>query len=432
MTKGPSRAEITAGERTRAAVQRRTLTVVVVSQIFGGAGLAAGITVGALLAEEMSGSESVSGLPSALFTLGSALTAFLIGRGTQKWGRRWGLATGFLVGGLGAVGVVAAAVLASPALLFFSLFIYGAGSATNMQARYSGADLALPDKRGGAVSLAMVSTTLGAVAGPNLVEPMGGLALSLGLPALTGPFLLAGASYFVAGAVLALFLRPDPYLLARDLTRSGVLVSIDANDPAPAEPASFAGSGVLVGASVMILAQVTMVAIMTMTPVHMRREGFTLGAVGVVIGLHIGAMYLPSPVTGWLVDAAGRLPMAVASGLTLGAAGLLAASPLGRSLPWLIAALILLGIGWNFGLITGTALVVDSTTAETRPRVQGNIDVLLSLSGAGAGGLAGLVLAASSYAVLAAVGAALALALVPLLVWFWISGRCPAAAGALD
>jgi MFS family permease len=77
---------------------RRTLLIVVISQIFGGAGLAAGITVGALLAQDMLGTDSFAGVPVALFTLGSAGAALLIGRLSQRFGRRFGLAIGFLAG----------------------------------------------------------------------------------------------------------------------------------------------------------------------------------------------------------------------------------------------------------------------------------------------------------------------------------------------
>src|SRR3990167_3679649 len=192
-----------AGDDTaRRTVQRRVLTVVVFSQILGGAGLAAGITVGALLAQDMLGTDSLSGLPAGLFTLGSALAAFLVGRVSQARGRRIGLAAGFAFGGLGAGGVVAAAVFDNVILLFVALFVYGAGTATNLQARYAGTDLAQPTQRGTAISIAMVSTTLGAVAGPNLVEPLGVLATSIGVPALAGPFLLAAVVYLAAGAVL--------------------------------------------------------------------------------------------------------------------------------------------------------------------------------------------------------------------------------------
>jgi MFS family permease len=394
-------------ERRR--VQRRTLTVVVASQILGGAGLAAGITVGALLAKDMLGTDGLAGVPTALFTLGSALAAFLVGRITAGRGRRTGLALGFGAGGVGAIGVVVAAATDSVPLLLVSLFVYGAGTATNLQARYAGTDLAPAAGRGTAVSVAMVATTLGAVAGPNLVEPLGEWAVQLGLPALSGPFLLAAAAYLAAGTVLFALLRPDPYLLARRLESADhAAVATDAVAPPP-------GVGAYVGAAVMVLTQIAMVAIMTMTPVHMRAHGHGLGEIGLVIGVHVGAMYLPSLVTGVLVDKVGRLPMAAAAGVTLLLAGVTAAVAPADSLTLLIVALALLGLGWNFGLISGTALVVDATVPLNRPRTQGSIDVLIALAGAGGGALSGVVMSATDYATLALGGGVLALLLVPVL-----------------
>jgi len=393
----------------RVVLQRRTLAVVVASQVLGGAGLAAGVTVGALLAEEMLGSTSTAGLPAALFTLGSALAAFSVGRLTQRRGRRLGLALGFGAGGIGALGVVLAAAASSVPLLFASLFVYGAGTATNLQARYAGTDLAPPDRRATAVSIAMVSTTLGAVAGPNLVDPLGTVATGLGLPALAGPFLLAAVAYLAAGAVLLALLRPDPFLVARRL---------EASAPAsvPTAPArSHWGGGVAVGATVMVLTQIAMVAIMTMTPVHMRAHHHGMSAVGLVIGLHIGAMYLPSLVTGRLVDRVGRVPMSVAAAVTLLLAGLTAAYAPGDSIVLLVAALVLLGVGWNFGLIAGTALVVDATSPADRARTQGTVDVLIALGGAGGGAMSGMVMSATSYSTLSLLGGVLSLLLVPVL-----------------
>ena len=212
--------QVVVSEEERARVHRRTHTVVIASQVLGGAGLAAGIAVGALLAQEMLGSDWLAGLPTGLFTLGSALAAFLVGRSTRAFGRRRGLAFGFLAGGIGAAGVVVAAVGDWIPLLFVALFVYGAGTATNLQARYAGADLALAHRRGFGTSMAMVATTLGAVAGPNLIEPMGALATTMGIPALAGPFLLAAVAYGSAGIVLFIFLRPDPYLLALRIAAS--------------------------------------------------------------------------------------------------------------------------------------------------------------------------------------------------------------------
>lgn len=391
-----------------ARLQRRTLRVVVASQVLGGAGLAAGATVGALLAEEMLDRDGLAGLPTALFTVGSALTAFLVGRATQRAGRRIGLGLGFAAGALGAIGVVVAAATELVPLLFVALFIYGAGSATNLQARYAGTDLAASGERATAVSVALVSTTLGAVAGPNLVEPLGGLATALSLPELTGPFLLAAAAYLAAGAVLFFNLKPDPYLVA--LRLAAAQPSDDAG-PAPVGTSAYAG------AVVMVATQVAMVGIMTMTPVHMRHHGHDLGAVGFVIGLHIAGMFLPSLITGRLVDRYGRTPMAIAGGVTLLFAGVIGATAPERSLTGLVVALVLLGIGWNIGLISGTALVIDGTAPATRPRIQGTIDVLIALSGAGAGAVSGVVEAQTDFATLALGGGALALVLIPVVLW---------------
>ncbi|GGA55325.1 putative MFS-type transporter YdeG [Pseudoclavibacter endophyticus] len=418
-------------EALRERVQRRTLAVVVVSQVLGGAGLAAGISVGALLAEDLLGTGSVAGLPTALFTLGSALTAFLVGRLTQRWGRRSGLGIGFAAGGIGALGVTLAAVIGSVPLLFVSFFVYGAGTATNLLARYAGGDLAPASRRATSISVALVSTTLGAVAGPNLIEPLGRFAEALGIPALTGPFLLAGAAYLLAGATLVVFLRPDPFLLARKLDAAEQAEERNATGPggiggvphdgggneAAAGPAPRIGVNAFVGATIMVLTQITMVAIMTMTPVHMRAHGHELDAVGLVISLHVAAMFLPSLLTGWLVDRVGRTGMAIASGVILLAAGLVAALAPDDSLGMLLLALVLLGLGWNVGLIAGTALVVDATVPANRARAQGTIDVLVALAGAGGGAMSGMVMAATSFHWLSVSGGVLALLLIPVLLW---------------
>ncbi len=297
--------------------QQRILRVLVASQILSGAGLAAGVTVGALLAQDMLGTTSLAGLPSALLTAGSALTAIAVGRISQARGRRPGLTTGYLTGAIGSAGVITAAVLDNPVLLFIALFVYGAGTATNLQARYAGADLAPPGHRARAVSSVLVATTLGGVAGPNLAAPAGTLAEHLGIPHLAGLFVISGAAYALAALVLALWLRPDPLLLARAVAQAKQADA--ATDPATANDAdsSEGRGGVVLGALVMILTQLVMVAIMTMTPVHMHDHGHSTAASGLVIGIHIGAMYLPSPLTGWLVDRYGQMKIATASGITL-------------------------------------------------------------------------------------------------------------------
>lgn len=392
----------------------RTLVVVVISQIFGGAGLAAGVTVGALLAQAMLGTDGYAGIPSALLTVGSAGGALLIGRFSQRFGRRLGLATGFIGGGVGAIGVVIAALANNILLLFVSLLVYGAGTASNLQARYAGTDLAKPTQRATAISIAMVSTTFGAVAGPNMVDVMGRFATSIGVPALAGPFILAAAAFILAGLVLLALLRPDPFFVSKAIAEAKIH---DLNNLSVANAKPLASRGIIVGATIMVLTQIVMVAIMTMTPVHMMHHGHGLGDVGLVIGIHVGAMYLPSLVTGILIDKVGRTTMAIASGATLLVAGLLAAVGPGDSMPLLITALALLGLGWNFGLISGTALIVDSTSPATRASTQGTVDVLVALSGASGGALSGLVVAQTSFATLAFAGCILSMLLIPVMIW---------------
>ncbi|RSO07827.1 MFS transporter [Streptomyces sp. WAC 06783] len=408
--------------------QRRVLTVLALSQTLSGAGLAAGITVGALLAEEMLGSTGLAGLPAALFTGGAALGAVGIGRVCQRWGRRPGLTLGYATAGLGSFGVVIAAAVGSVWLLFLSLLVYGAGTATTLMARYAGADLASPARRGRAVSLVLFATTLGAVVGPNLVGVTGDVAHGLGVPRLAGPFLLAVVAYAASAVVLGVFLRPDPLRLARVRaaeaeSRGGLEGQAEgqSKDEAAAgsEAASAAGPanlrGIVSGAAVMTLTQLVMIAIMTMTPVHMRAHGHATETAGLVIALHVAAMYLPSPLTGLLVDRIGRQRVAAASGIVLLAAGLLAALAPAHSVPALATALVLLGVGWNFGLVSGTAIVTDAVPLATRASTQGLVDVGIAIAGATGGMASGLVVASGGYSALGLGGGVVALGLVPLL-----------------
>lgn len=409
----------TAPETGRATAQRRILTVLVLAQLLAGAGLAAGITVGALLAEDLLGGPGLSGLPSALFTGGSALAAIAVGKLSQARGRRPGLAAGFAVGALGALGIVAATALESLPLLFASFVIYGSGTATNLQARYAGADLATDATRARSLSYVLLGTTAGAVAGPNLVGPTGGVAEALGLVPLAGPFLLAAAAYGGAALVISLLLRPDPLLEARRMEIAAAEAALTSSSssssstPSPSSspsPAAAAADGaeqpavapvptriwtadVITGVVVMALTQFVMVGLMTMTPVHMRAHDHTVTVVGVVISLHVAAMFLPAPLSGLLVDKFGTRAVAVSAGLVLLAAGGLAALAPPQSTALVALALILLGLGWSLGLVAGTTVLTTSVPTAVRASIQGQADVAVALSGAAGGLLSGLVFA---------------------------------------
>ena len=164
----------------------------------------------------------------------------------------------------------------------------------------------------------------------------------------------------------------------------------------------------------MILTQLIMVAIMTMTPIHIEHHGHGLAITGVVVSAHVAGMFLPSPFSGWLVDRFGYLPIAAAAGVILLAAGLLAAWAPVDSVATLVLALVLLGLGWNLGLVSGTTLVTDAVPLATRARTQGVVESGVSLAGAGGGLSSGLIFAATSYATLTLVGGILGLLIIPI------------------
>lgn len=386
-------------------IHKRTMLIVMISQTLGGLGLAAGITVGALIAQDLMGTDNVAGLPSAIFTLGSALAAFLVGQITQRKGRRQGLSTGFLLGGIGALGVIMATKFENIILLFIFLFIYGFGTATNLQARYAGSDLAEPKDRSKAISSAMVATTLGAVLGPNLSNVMSQVATGLNLPPLTGSFILSAAAYLASGLVIFIFLRPDPYQVAKELDKETTEQTIE-------KLSSHSKNNIVLGAIIMVVTQMVMVAIMTMTPIHMKAHGHGLDQVGVVIGIHIGSMYLPSLVTGKLVAKIGAYKMGILSGVTLFLSAISAVLAPPNSLALLIISLSLLGIGWNFGLIGGTTIIVDSTTINNRAKTQGSIDVFIALAGSLGGALSGVIVGSYSYGTLGLLGAIISILLI--------------------
>jgi MFS family permease len=156
-----------------------------------------------------------------------------------------------------------------------------------------------------------------------------------------------------------------------------------------------------------------MVAIMTMTPIHIQHYGHDLSATGVVISAHIAAMFLPSPLSGWLVDRFGPRAIATASALTLLVAGLLAAAAPSASVITLGLALVLLGLGWNFGLVSGSTVITDAVPLAFRARTQGTVDLVVAVAGACGGVGSGLLVSATSYRTLALLGGLVALAVIP-------------------
>jgi MFS family permease len=382
------------------ALQRRTLRVLVTSQVLGGVGVGSGIAVIGLLAYDLSGTESLSGVSATASTLGAAGAALVIARITAAHGRRPGLVRGYVVGAVGAGLAIAAAILGSFPLHVVASLAFGWASAANLQARYAATDLAPAADRGRALSTVVWATTLGAVLGPNLTGPGEAVASVLALPPLAGPYVFSLASFLAAAAVQAVGLRPDPLVIARELEDRPVgrteppsiraaLATVRRLPPALAALTSIAA------------AHATMVGVMVMTPVHLEHHGGTLQLVGLTISLHIAGMYALSPLVGWLADRIGRPRTALAGLSQLVAAAVLAATAAPVGSAWFQVGLILLGTGWSFCLVAGSTLLTEVTPVDARPTVQGASDLLMNLAGGAGGVAAGVVLALAGYRALA-------------------------------
>ena len=383
------RPEVTA---ERAATQQRVVRTLVSSQILGGIGLSAGIAVGSLLAEQVSGSAKYAGLGGTFQVLGAALVAVPMARLMAARGRRPGLALGYGVAAVGAVGLITAGVIGSFTLLLLASLVFGGATAANSQSRFVAADLALPDRRARDLSIVVWATTVGSVLGPNLVGPSAPVARALGLPPLVGPFVFSLVALLLALTVVLVRLRPDPLVEARRRR-------LDDGDPDEATHGSVlrglrvaAASPVArLGLLTLALGHATMVSVMVMTPLHMRHGGAAFTVIGLVISVHVLGMYAFSPITGMAVDRFGGRAVATAGSAVLVAATLLASvSPMGES--WsLLAGLFLLGLGWSCTLVSGSTLLTGAVSVAERPGVQGASDVLMGLAAGGGGALAGVV-----------------------------------------
>ena len=381
-----------------AEVQRRTLSSLVVAQSLGGLGLTIGIAVAAILAEEISGSEQLAGLAQTMQVLGAAIASFLLAHLMGKRGRRPGLVLGYLLGASGAALCVVAGVVDSFALLLVGATLLGSTTAANGQSRYAATDLALPDHRARSLSLVVWATTVGAVAGPNLTGPAGRMARDLGLPRLTGPFLVGMVAILAAALVLFVRLRPDPLLVAREaaLARGGGAVRTTTSWSRVWQVVR-ERPGVAAGIAALALAHAVMVAVMVMTPLHMHHGGATLQVIGIVISVHVLGMFFLAPVVGWAADRFGRPPVLMAGAVVLLASLLLAGrSPEGASIQ-IGLGLFLLGLGWSLCTVTASTLLSESAPLMARTDVQGAADLVMGLVAAAAGVLAGVVMGAFGY-----------------------------------
>ncbi|HEX5856718.1 MAG TPA: MFS transporter [Microbacterium sp.] len=398
-----------------ATIQRRTVKVLAAGQVLGGIAFGATVSLGALLAADISGQDSLSGLATASVTLGAAICAIPLARLAGARGRRIALSLGNLLAIIGIVTVIAGAAIRSFPVLLIGVLMIGAGNAGNLQSRFAATDLAPTERRGRDLSVVVWATTVGGVVGPLMLSPGEALGSAIGMPPLTGAYLFSLVAQLCAFALYLVALRPDPLLIAQRLAREGEARRehiVETDRPLTARYAILAVAG----------SHVVMASVMAMTPVHLAHlvpQNVTL-AVGVTIGLHVLGMYGLSPVFGILADRWGRFSV-ILIGQVMLAMALLTAAIGAHTQAGVMVALLLLGLGWSAATVAGSALLTESTVTAMRPRRQGRSDSIMALSAAVGAILAGVVLGWIGYEGLATV----ALGVVAIVVGLMPFARMP-------
>lgn len=385
-------------------VARRLTATLFAGVAISRTGYIAAITVVTLVAKDMLGSATWAGLPGAVSVLGSALGSARLSALMERRGRRQGMAGGYVVMSVGAAAAATATAIGSFSLLIVAMAVFGFGASADNLGRYAAADVHPPARQGRAIAFVVWAGTVGSVVGPSLLEPAEDLGTALGIEPFAGGFLLAAVGAILAMVVIQVLLRPDPLTFA---DRGDPLESLAAGRVPLSHTALTALTALAIG-------QVVMVVIMAMTPIHVSDHGHGLGTVGIIISAHTLGMFAFSPLTGLLADRLGRVPVIVTGHLILAVSALLAAVADPAASGVLTAALFLLGLGWNFSFVGGSALLGDGLRPGLKVRRQGQGDSVVWVGGAVASLASGFVLAASSYAVLCFVGAALTV--VPLMV----------------
>ncbi|WP_283133694.1 MFS transporter [Rhizohabitans arisaemae] len=400
-------------------VQRRVLAVLSGAQIVGGIGIAVGFSIATLIAARLSGSAFIGGLASTCLVLGAALLALPTAWAAGRSGRRGALVFAYGFGVAGAVISVVAIGLGSWPLLLAGLVLFGGGSAANLSARYSASDLSPPGRSARHISIVIWAATVGTVTGPNLAQLADDLGVGGGLAQAAGPFALSAAAFGTAALIVFAGLRPDPLRLARRL-RPDAGPQTSAAGPRSAWTALRASPRAMLALTAIAVVHTGMVSVMSMTPVHMEHHGATLSIVGLVISLHVVGMYMFSPLVGLLADRIGYLPVLALGLIQIAAASVVAATAPPHSVPHLSAGLALLGLGWSFGMIAGSALLTESVAIADRPGVQGLSDLAMNVAGAIGSVIAGAMVAFTSYA---ALGGGVAVLSLLALVWFLLRAR---------
>ncbi|WP_027261656.1 MFS transporter [Sedimentitalea nanhaiensis] len=337
----------------------RNVWVLVAAQAFLGAQMPMIFTIGGLAGQSLASNACLATLPISLIVLGSMLSATPISAVMQKYGRRVGFLLGAAGGTAGAVVGAYGLYLGSFPIFLIGSFLTGIYMSAHGFYRFAAADTASDSFRPKAISYVMAGGLLSAIIGPQLVKATS--------DAFVIPFFGTYATIIVINLIGALLF---------------FLIDI----PTPAAPAADAPRGrtrwelittprIAVAVICAMVSYALMNLVMTSTPLAVVGCGYTQGNAADVVSGHVLAMFVPSFFTGHLIARFGVERIMALGLLILAAAGAVALQ--GVALENFFIALILLGLGWNFGFIGATTMLAGAHEPQERGRMQGLNDLLV-------------------------------------------------------
>ncbi len=380
--------------------KRLLYTLFITQSLFSAAQISV-FTLHAIAAGILSGSDTATGLPSTTMTFTQSIMAYVFGLYMGRYGRRMGLAMAYSFGMLSALIGVASIYFGVFPLLLLSSAGLGVARAGADMSRFAAGEVFPEDLRARMIGRIVFAGTIGAVLGPALVAPGTQLAGLFGVnpeaslfvantqfvastmtignfnQGLTsGPWVIATFMYAIAVIITIAFLRPEPSVVAQQYVSAEEKQKVDDGDMGRSLGELLSLPNVQLAILAMLISQTVMVTLMTITPWHMHQADHANTSVSLVISAHTLGMFGLSALTGYLIDRYGRVQMMVIGALTLLASAIIA--PLSTQLPYLVFALFLLGLGWNFGYIAGSSMLADALRGREKNRVQGFNDMLVA------------------------------------------------------
>ena len=395
-------------------VRRKITLILFLSQSVVSAAMITTGTVNSIVGAELSGMIAMAGLPITVQLLSAAFGAYSWGFLIEKYGRRNSLSLGLTLGIFGGLFSVLAIWQRIYLLYLLGMALFGLANSAMQLGRFAAAEVNPEETRGKAIATVVLGGTVGSIAGPLLVGPLGVLANRVGLDELVGPYGAALILFTIASAIIFIWLRPDPSEIAKELARTDQSTDTVTNPPRPIREI-LKQPGVFVAITTMVIGQAVMVMIMVITGLHMKALTHPLSSISLVISAHTFGMFAFSVISGSLTDRLGREIVIMLGAGILILAGLSAGlSP--DVLP-LAVSLFLLGLGWNLCYVGGSTLLTDQLSPNEGSRMQGVNDLFVGAASAVGSLGSGFVFAAVGFQIMGFVGAAFAV--IPLAVAFW-------------